>query len=111
MNQEFLSEQDLATRWAMSSRTLTHWRCIRRGPPFVKLGKTVRYAISDVLEFERHGLRKSVPRTVSEGATEVEPQERGPQLTVRDVVERLNLGDCDGDSAVPSDKLPPVKMG
>ena len=100
MNQEFLSEQDLATRWAMSSRTLTHWRCIRRGPPFVKLGKTVRYAMSDVLEFERHGLRKHAPRTVPEASTEPELQESGPQLTVRDVVVSLNLGDCDGDPAM-----------
>ena len=49
MSEQFLSEVDLAARWAMSSKTLTRWRGIRRGPPFVKLGKTVRYAMSDVL--------------------------------------------------------------
>lgn len=58
MSEQFLSEVDLAARWAMSSKTLTRWRGKRRGPPFVKLGKTIRYAMSDVLEFERHGLRK-----------------------------------------------------
>lgn len=62
MQEEFLSEVDLAARWAMSSKTLTRWRGIRRGPPFVKLGKTVRYAMSDILEFERNGLRKPIPQ-------------------------------------------------
>jgi hypothetical protein len=36
MNEQFLSEIDLAARWAMSSKILTRWRTIRRGPPFVK---------------------------------------------------------------------------
>jgi len=62
MNEHFLSEADLAARWAMSSKTLTRWCGQRRGPPFVKLGGAVRYAISDVLEFERNGLRRPVPR-------------------------------------------------
>ena len=90
MNQEFLSEQDLATRWSMSSRTLTHWRCIRRGPPFVKLGKTVRYAMSDVLEFESNGLRKPVPRRAA--PDESSTPEVIQNITVRDVVAGLRAG-------------------
>ena len=84
MTEQFLSEVDLAARWAMSSKTLTRWRTIRRGPPFVKLGKTVRYAMSDVLEFERHGLRKPLPRQVAPD----EPTQPDiiQNLTVRDVV-------------------------
>ncbi|HBO3862304.1 helix-turn-helix transcriptional regulator [Pseudomonas aeruginosa] len=93
MSEQFLSEVDLAARWAMSSKTLTRWRTIRRGPPFVKLGKTVRYAMSDVLEFERNGLRKPTPKAAPEM---VVPEELGPQLTVRDVVVSLSLGGCDG---------------
>ena len=84
MQEEFLSEVDLAARWAMSSKTLTRWRGIRRGPPFVKLGKTVRYAMSDVLEFERHVLRKPLPRQVA--LDEPTPPEVIQNLTVRDVV-------------------------
>jgi predicted DNA-binding transcriptional regulator AlpA len=84
MNEQFLSEVDLAARWAMSSKTLTRWRTIRRGPPFVKLGKTVRYAMSDVLEFERHSLRKPLSRQA------VPDEPASPEviqnLTVRDVV-------------------------
>ena len=84
MSEKFLSEVDLADRWAMSSKTLTRWRTIRRGPPFVKLGKTVRYAMSDVLEFERNGLRKPLPRQAA--PDEPVPPEIIQNLTVRDVV-------------------------
>jgi hypothetical protein len=90
MQEEFLSQQELAIRWALHVQTLTKWRGLRRGPPFVKLGKTVRYAMSDVLEFERDGLRKPIPKLVLELAA---PQDNGPQLTVRDLVASLNLGD------------------
>ena len=90
MSEQFLSEVDLAARWAMSSKTLTRWRTVRRGPPFVKLGKLVRYAMSDVLEFERNGLRKPVPRQ----ATPDEPStpEVIQNMTVRDVVAGLRAG-------------------
>ena len=90
MSEQFLSEVELATRWAMSSKTLTRWRGIRRGPPFVKLGKTVRYAMSDVLEFERNGLRKPAPKL----ATPDEPSPPGviQNLTVRDLVTGLHAG-------------------
>lgn len=88
MQEEFLSEQELATRWALHSKTLTHWRCIRRGPPFVKLGKTVGYAMKDVLEFERDGLCKPVPRLLPK------PDEQAPDqptrlLTIRDFAAEL----------------------
>ena len=96
MQEEFLSQQDLAIRRALHIQTLTKWRGLRRGPPFVKLGKTVRYAMSDVLEFERDGLRKPIPKPVLETHA---PQDNGPQLTVRDLVASLNLGD--GDAGVP----------
>lgn len=85
MSEQFLSEVDLAARWAMSSKTLTRWRGKRRGPPFVRLGgAAVRYAMSDVLEFERHGLRKPLPRQVA--PNEPTPPEVIQNLTVRDVV-------------------------
>ncbi len=92
MTEQFLSEIELAARWAMSSKTLARWRTIRRGPPFVKLSKTVRYAMTDVLEFERDGLREPLPKPVPEVTV---PQENGPQMTVRDLVASLQLGDGD----------------
>jgi hypothetical protein len=74
----------------MSSKTLTRWCGQRCGSPYVKLGKMVRYAMSDVLEFERNGLSKPVPTPVP---TVPVSQDNGPQMTVRDLVARLNLGD------------------
>lgn len=90
MSEQFLSEVDLAARWAMSSKTLTGWRVQRRGPPFVKLGKMVRYAMSDVLEFERNGLRKPVPRRAA--PDEPSTPEVIQSMTVRDVVAGLRAG-------------------
>ncbi len=84
MSEQFLSEVDLAARWAMSSKTLTRWRGKRCGPPFVKLGGAVRYAMSDVLEFERTGLRNPLARQVA--PDEPTPPEVIQNLTVRDVV-------------------------
>ena len=93
MSEQFLSEVDLAARWAMSSKTLTRWRGKRRGPPFVKLGKTVRYAMSDVLEFERNGLSKSVPKLqLQPSPVEQAPEEPVRLLTIRDVAADLLAG-------------------
>jgi hypothetical protein len=41
----------------ISPRTLQSWRRIGKGPSFVKLGRTVRYQGSSVLEYVRAGLR------------------------------------------------------
>ena len=90
MQEEFLSQQDLAIRRALHIQTLTKWRGLRRGPPFVKLGKTVRYAMSDVLEFERNGLRKPVPRRAA--PDEPSTPEVIQNMTVRDVVAGLRAG-------------------
>lgn len=84
MSEQFLSTVDLAARQAMSSKALTRWRGKRRGPPFVKLGGAVRYAMSEVLEFERSDLRKPSPRQV--GPDEPTPPEIIQNLTVRGVV-------------------------
>lgn len=88
MQEEFISQQDLAIRWALHIQTLTKWRVLRRGPPFVKLGKTVRYAMSDILEFERNGLRKPVPRR-QPMPDEQEPDRPVRLLTIQDVVAEL----------------------
>lgn len=95
MQEEFLSEQELATRGALHRQTLTKWRMIRRDPPFVKLGKAVRYTMSDVLEFERNGLRKPVSRLLPRPDEQV-PDQPTRLLTIRDVAaERLSgqMGD------------------
>ena len=43
-----ISPQDLAVLLDVDERTLAVWRCQRRGPDFVKLGRTVFYRRRDV---------------------------------------------------------------
>ena len=47
-----MSEIEVADRWGMSSKSLQRWRTEKRGPPYVKLGKSVRYRLEDVCAYE-----------------------------------------------------------
>jgi hypothetical protein len=51
----FLSDRQLAARWGCSPRTLRNQRWRREGCEFVRLGRLVRYRMSDVLDFEARG--------------------------------------------------------
>jgi len=54
------------------------------------MGNTVRYAMSSVLEFERNGLRKPVPRQIT--PPEPSTPDIAQNMTVRDVVASLRAG-------------------
>jgi excisionase family DNA binding protein len=45
---EFLDERSLCALLAISSVTATKWRAQAKGPPFIKVGRLVRYRRSDV---------------------------------------------------------------
>jgi predicted DNA-binding transcriptional regulator AlpA len=45
---EFLDEKSLCALLASSSVTATKWRAKAKGPPFIKVGRLVRYRRSDV---------------------------------------------------------------
>lgn len=47
-----LTEQDLAKRWKISVKTLQDWRLRGNGPVFLKLGKSVRYPLEEILAYE-----------------------------------------------------------
>ena len=50
----FLNTHDLAARWDMAPRTLENWRQKKKGPIYMKhKGGAVRYAISDIVTYER----------------------------------------------------------
>jgi predicted site-specific integrase-resolvase len=56
--QAHLSERELATRWAISTRTLQRWRPECKGPAYIKLGGRVVYPVSEIEKYEqqnRHG--------------------------------------------------------
>jgi hypothetical protein len=47
-----LNQIELARRWGVSERTLERWRWKRQGPPFMKIGGRVAYALVDIETFE-----------------------------------------------------------
>jgi hypothetical protein len=91
----FLSTNDLAKRWNLRSGTLSRWRQYGTGPAFLKFGKTVRYRIEDVIEYEQRSRKSPLSSnragvTVEEPTTE--PDNVVPRLTIKDVVAGLHFG-------------------
>lgn len=55
----FLTDQQLASRWGISPKTLRNAR-VRGGPlPHVRIGRLVRYRLSDVESYEASRTRTS----------------------------------------------------
>ncbi len=54
-----LTEQQAAVRLGLSIKTLQGWRWRGCGPRFLKLGRAVRYRISELDAFVEDGLRSS----------------------------------------------------
>ncbi len=48
---ELLSEQEVANLLQVSPRTVQSWRLNGFGPPFIKVGRLVRYQKSEVFQF------------------------------------------------------------
>lgn len=48
---EYLTTKQVADRLSLSRGTLVNWRSLRSGPPFKKLGKAIRYKLSDVIRW------------------------------------------------------------
>lgn len=45
---EIVTEKKLAEMLDVSETTLTYWRSRQEGPPFIKMGKFIRYDMQDV---------------------------------------------------------------
>jgi hypothetical protein len=58
-SRQLLTEVDLATRWGCSVKKLQADRLKGVGIPYVKLGRLVRYRLSDVLAYEEAHVRNS----------------------------------------------------
>lgn len=52
-----LNQNDLASRWNISPRTLERWRWLKLGPPYLKLGGRVAYRLEDIEAYEAEQLR------------------------------------------------------
>ena len=61
MDVKLLNQQQLATRWTVSARTLERWRWSGEGPQFLKIGGRVVYRVEDILAYEARQLRDLTP--------------------------------------------------
>lgn len=52
MQQKLLTPEDLADRWNLTETTLSQWRWNGRGPRYIKMGKGIRYRLSEIERFE-----------------------------------------------------------
>jgi predicted DNA-binding transcriptional regulator AlpA len=50
-----VTEKEAARFLSMSFRTLQSWRSERKGPPYLKLGRSIRYRMSDLLAWTEKG--------------------------------------------------------
>jgi predicted DNA-binding transcriptional regulator AlpA len=97
-----MSETEVANRWGMSPKTLQRWRTEKRGPSYIKLGKTVRYRIEDVCAYENS--QRKLPRDVTDSpsdqaSSEVVPPPSSitmppeiPKMSLPEALRRLNDG-------------------
>jgi hypothetical protein len=58
-----ITQEDVALRWNISSRTLERWRHECRGPAYLKMGGRVVYRLCDIEAYEAKQLRISTLRT------------------------------------------------
>jgi excisionase family DNA binding protein len=71
-----MTEQEVARRLRLSVATLRAWRHRRRGPRYVRLGRAVRYLVSDVDQFvqssavEHEPVRDDAPAVIEVGQPE-----------------------------------------
>lgn len=57
IGKNLLAERELAARWLKSQRTLQRWRGNGTGPPWLRIGGSIFYRVSDVLAFEKKARR------------------------------------------------------
>lgn len=51
-NDAYLTQEELSARWKITSRTLEQHRWRGIGCPYVKIGRLVRYRLSDIIAYE-----------------------------------------------------------
>lgn len=56
----YLTTETLAERWEVSPGTLANWRTRGTGPTYCKIGNSVRYALTDVEQYEAAGRTQAV---------------------------------------------------
>ncbi len=59
LDKRFLTAEEVAKLTSLSTETLAQWRSQRRGIPYLKIGRVVRYDLADVQVY-LEGCRVSV---------------------------------------------------
>jgi predicted DNA-binding transcriptional regulator AlpA len=59
MQQIAINENELATRWGVSPKTLQRWRSEGRGPRYLKLSKRVTYPLDEIFLLEEQALHEA----------------------------------------------------
>lgn len=52
MNEQLMTQEELAFRWKISEATLERDRSLKQGCRYLKIGGLIRYKIQDVLDYE-----------------------------------------------------------
>ena len=58
-DETFLTDEQLAARWQVSAKTLRNARVAGRLLGFVKIGRSVRYRLSEIIAFEEQNSVRS----------------------------------------------------
>jgi predicted DNA-binding transcriptional regulator AlpA len=67
MADRLLREQEVSEMLGVAIPTLRAWRRVGKSPAFIRLGRAVRYRLSDVRELIRQGGYRNEPSQNSEG--------------------------------------------
>lgn len=51
VNPEYLTEKEVSVRYKWPLPTLRNWRHAHKGPPYIKVGRSIRYKVADVDRF------------------------------------------------------------
>jgi len=71
-----MSTEEMSSVLQVSPQTLATWRCKRRGPPSIKLGKKVFYLIADFNRWTQEQARKQQDfRSTPQPASSAAPRE------------------------------------
>jgi hypothetical protein len=57
-----LTEIELSLRWGNSPKTLQAWRQAGKPPRFLKIGRSIRYPLPEILAFEHDALKTSTTK-------------------------------------------------
>jgi predicted transcriptional regulator len=52
-----LTEIELAERWSVTVKMLQDWRRLNKGISYLKIGKSVRYPISVIEQYEKDNMK------------------------------------------------------